>query len=386
MPLQTNPPLPVRAPFAEVDIGPNEVALLRDGAQAYPAMLEAIAAAQATICLQTYILREDTTGRRFAAALCERARAGVEVSLMYDDWGSNVSEPFLFQLRSAGVRTLAFRPVRWTGRMADLLNRLRQRNHRKSLVVDGKVAFTGGLNISDDYAAVEDGGHGWRDTHVRVRGPAAVELERLFLDSWRRHKGAPLDEARYQRPAYAPDRRVRFLGNDFHHDRKDIRRAYLEALTAAKRRIHLTHAYFVPPARLLRELAKAARRGVDVSVILAASTDVKLTLYAARGLYGKLLAAGVRVFEWNGRVLHAKTAVVDGEWVTVGSTNLDHLSLRRNLEVNALFEDSRLGAHAEDMFNQDLYQCEQVTLEAWRNRPLLEQVLSWLTYRLRSWL
>ncbi len=375
-----------REPFAVCVVGRHEVSLLRDGAQAYPAMLEAIGAARSTICLETYIFREDTTGLRFADALCERAQAGVEVNLLYDDWGSSISDALLARMHLSGVRTLAFRPVRFSGRLTPVIARLKRRNHRKSLVVDGEVGFTGGLNISDDYAAVSDGGQGWRDTHVRIRGPAVHELERLFLATWREHKGAKLTESRYVRQPEPSDGLVRIIGNDFREDRKDIRRAYVTAIHRAKRRIHLTHAYFVPPARVIRALQKAARRGVEVSVILAATTDVKLVLYAARGLYGKLLKSGVRVFEWRGRVLHAKTAVVDGKWATIGSANLDALSLRQNLEVNAVFEDERFGAAVEAMFTEDLYQCDQMTLERWKARPWYERLLTWIAYQLRHWL
>jgi cardiolipin synthase A/B len=374
-----------RAPFAEVTVGVHRVALLRDGAQAYPAMLAAIAAAKSTLCLETYILADDQTAHRFCRALVDRALAGVDVNLMYDDWGSSVSNETLAGLRAAGVRVLIFRPVRFSG-FGRLWARLRRRNHRKALIVDGEVAFTGGLNLSDDYAAVADGGHGWRDTHVRIEGPAAIELERLFLENWRRQRGPRIDLARYQRTPGPDDGKVRIIGNDFRADRKDIRKAYLNAIGRARHRIHLTHAYFVPPARVLKGLARAARRGAEVSVILAATTDVRIALLAARGLYGKLLRAGVRVFEWRGRILHAKTAVVDGRWATIGSTNLDALSLRVNLEVNAVFEDEAFGAAVERMFGQDLYHCDEITLEAWKNRPLVERLLSWFAYQFRNWL
>lgn len=374
------------APFAEVEIGPDTVALLKDGAQAYPAMLEAIAAARSTICLETYILQEDHTGNRFAAALAERARAGVEVNLMYDHWGSSVSDAFLDRLHQAGVRTLSFRPFRLHGRLGRALAHFRRRNHRKALVVDGVVGFTGGLNISDDYASIDDGGYGWRDTHVRLHGPAAAELERMFLETWRRNRGAPLSPDRYRRPPSPTGGKVRIVGNELHAGRKDIRRAYVKAISHAQRRVYLTHAYFLPPARVLRALQRAARRGVEVAVILAATTDVKLVLLAARGLYDKLLRSGVRVYEWKGRVLHAKTAVVDGRWATIGSANLDALSLRVNLEVNAVIEDERFAESVEAMFRQDLEQCEAITLERWRERPLAEQIASWLAYQLRNWL
>jgi cardiolipin synthase len=374
------------APFAEVDIGVNRIALLRDGGQAFPAMLQAIAAARSTICFETYIYREDATGQRFAAALCERARAGVEVSLMVDDWGSTLSADFVHRLRVAGVRTLQFSPVLNWRVFGRLFARLRRRNHRKALIVDGEVAFTGGLNVSDDYAAAVDGGRGWRDTHVRIKGPAAADLERMFLETWRKSRGARVTPERYQRPTPAPDPRVRIVGNEFRKDRKDIRKAYVKAIQGAKRRVHLTHAYFLPPSRVLHALQRAAHRGVEVSVILAATTDVYVVRLAAQGIYLRLLRSGVKVYEWSGRVLHAKTAVVDGSWSTVGSANLDALSLRANLEVNAVFEDEKLGTAVEAMFAQDLALCEEVTLAEWRKRSWTERILPWLAFQLRNWL
>jgi cardiolipin synthase len=373
-----------RAPFAEVTVGSARVALLKDGLQAFPSMLAAIAAARQTICFETYILRDDATGQRFAEALRERAAAGVEVNLMFDGWGSSVSDEFLLRLKLQGVRIIAFQPVRF-GRLGKVIARLKRRNHRKALIVDGKVGFTGGLNISDDYAAQEDGGHAWRDTHVRLEGPVAAELERLFLETWRKYKGAPLTERLYARPPAAKGA-VRILGNHFRGDRKDIRRAYVSAMQSAQRNIYLTHAYFLPPSRILKELMRAARRKVKVAVILAASTDVGLVLWAARGLYGKLLRSGIEVYEWEGRILHAKTAVVDGKWSTVGSANLDALSLRQNLEVNAVVEDVAFANAVERMFEEDLASCTRITRQMIRERRLGERLLSWVAFQLRNWL
>ena len=374
------------APFAEVDIGQNRIALLRDGGQAFPAMLAAIASARSTICFESYIFREDSTGQKFAAALCERAQAGVEVNLLVDDWGSTLSADFVHRLHVAGVRTLQFSPVLNWRVFGRLFARLHRRNHRKALVIDGAVAFTGGFNVSDDYASAADGGRGWRDTHVRITGPAAVQLERMFLETWRKTRGAPLTANRYQHPPVAQDPRVRIVGNEFRKDRKDIRKAYVQAIQAAKRRVHLTNSYFLPPARLMHALQRAAHRGVEVSVILAGTTDVWLVRLASRGIYGKLLRSGVKVYEWTGRVLHAKTAVVDGSWSTVGSANLDALSLRANLEVNAVFVDEKMGTAVESMFAQDLAACVPVTLETWRQRPWPDRVASWLAFFLRNWL
>lgn len=375
-----------RAPYALATLGPNRVSLLKDGKQAFPAMLAAIAGAQSTLCLESYILKDDLNGTHFVNALIERAQAGVEVLLMFDAWGSDLQPATVGRLREAGVKVLAFRPVRFTPSLARLVALFRRRNHRKSLVVDGRLGFTGGLNLTDDYAAPEDGGLGWRDTHLGIAGPAAQELERLFLETWRAQKGPAFDEARFVRPRAAGSPKLRIIGNYFAVDRKGVRRAYLDAFHHARSRIFLTHAYFMPPKKVLKALIHAAQRGVRVVLVLAASTDVRLVLYAARGLYPRLLKNGVEVYEWKGRVLHAKTAVVDGAWSTVGSANLDAMSLRHNLEVNAVVNDAGFSGAVERLFLEDLEHCERVTLEAMRGYGLVARALSWLAYQLRHWL
>ena len=376
-----------RPPYAEARVGPNRVALLKDGFQAYPAMLQAIAGAKSTICLETYILRDDATGTRFLDALMERARAGVEVLLMYDYWGSDVSDLTLGALRAAGVKVLPFRPWRYLGSFARAFARVRRRNHRKSLIVDGVFGFTGGLNISDDYAAVEDGGQGWRDTHVRIYGPDAASLERLFLTTWQANRGPAFDGPRFRRQRQAGCEKLRVVGNDFALDRKGIRRAYEDAFGKAKERIFVTNAYFLPPAKIIKALVAAARRGVRVGIILAATTDVKLVLYAARGLYPKLLKNKIEVYEWSaGRVLHAKTAVVDGLWATVCSSTLDPLSLRQNLEVNAIVVEPGFGASLERLWLEDLSHCVRVTRDTIKEYGLFERLLSWVAYQFRHWL
>lgn len=374
-----------RPPYAELDVGETRVAILKDGLQAYPAMLEAIASARSTICVETYILRDDAMGGRFLDALTERARAGVEVLLMYDDWGSRLSAERIHSLKDAGVRVLAFRPVRVRGRLGQALRYLSRRNHRKAMVVDGFVGFTGGLNLSADYAAVEDGGKGWRDTHVRLIGPAARTLEALFLTTWRDNKGAAwFDQARFERAhAPAPDG-VQIAGNDFALHRKFIRREYEAAFRSAQRTLLLTNAYFLPPRRLLRQLLKAARRGVRVAVIVAGATDVKAVLYATRGLYPKLLRAGVEVYEWQGRILHAKTAVADERWATVGSSNLDAQSLRQNLEVNAVFRDQGIALALQRLFHEDLPHTVRITWAVVRSYGWLQRLLSAFAFRLRG--
>lgn len=385
--MKNNAPVMLRQPYAEARVGSDWVALLKDGYQAYPAMLEAIAAAKDSICLETYILKDDGVGMRFLAVLMEKARTGVEVLLMFDYWGSEISDATLRELQTAGVKLHVFRPWKYWGSLSRALAKMSRRNHRKALIVDGIVGFTGGLNISNQYAARVDGGEGWRDTHLRISGPGALGLERLFLRTWAQNKGPAFDAKRFERPRAVPNDQLRVVGNDFALDRKDIRRAYQSAFSKATSRIFVTNAYFLPPVKMLKALAAAARRGVRVCVIVAATTDVKLVLYAARGLYPRLLKSGIEVYEWAaGRILHAKTAVVDGTWATVGSSNLDQLSMRQNLEVNAIVEERTFGAALEKMFLEDLEQCRQISLSEVQRYGLIQRLLSWVALRLRHWL
>lgn len=380
------PAAPRRTYFAEMSVGAHRLALLRDGEQAFPAMLEAIEAARSTICLETYILRADRIGTRFREALSERARRGVEVNVLYDAWGSSLPEDWLDALHASGARSLAYHPLRFSGRRREVIGRLERRDHRKALIVDGRVGFTGGINISDDYAPTEEGGAHWRDTHLRLEGPAAQELEYFFRATWRRAGGAPLDEERYGASGRRPDPCVRVVTSLERRARRGIRDAYRAAIRDAKERIWITNAYFLPEIRFLRALGEAAKRGVDVRVMVAGTTDVRAVLYASREIYELLLNSGVRLFEWQGRVLHAKTATVDGRWATVGSSNLDSQSLRQNLEVNAIVEGPLLAQALERMFTEDLASCEEISAERWSHRPAWVRAASWGAYLLRRWL
>lgn len=383
----TGASLPLQSPaFSDLIVGAHRLRVLVDGAQAFPAMLEAIAQARSTICLETYILRDDRVGNRFAEALAERARAGVEVNLLYDAWGSSVSEDFVARLHAAGIRATVFRPVRFSIQNLKIIQQVARRNHRKSLIVDGAVAFTGGINLSDDYAPHDEGGGGWRDTHLCLEGPAVLELQYFFLRTWRKAKGAPIDEPRYDHSGRRPDPRVRVITSDMIRGRHSIREAYRKAIRSARKRILITNAYFLPTLRFLRALTSAARRGVDVRIMVAGTTDVAAVLLASRSIYSHLLDAGARLYEWNGRVLHAKTAVIDGHWTTIGSSNLDQQSLRLNLEANAIVEDARFAQAMEELFEADLAHCEEITRDHLQKRPPWERAASWAAYLFRDWL
>ncbi len=386
------------APFADIQVGAHRLAILRDGGQTFSAMLAAIRSAERSICLETYILRDDQTGARFGQALIARARAGVEVNVLYDAWGSSVSIEYLVWLSQGGVRTMAFHPVELSSTIDKTLAKLTLRNHRKLLIVDSKVAFTGGLNISDDYAGEADGGRDWRDTHVRIEGPVVAELLGFFLATWKAAGGPAVTAARHapdvgsplprragrRSPAPVQDPHVQVAASHLRRGRRTVRHAYGEAIREARSHIYITNAYFLPTVRLLQALRHAAQRGVDVRVMVAGTTDVPAVLHASRAIYGLLLKAGARLFEWEGRVLHAKTATIDRSWSTIGTSNLDRQSLRFNLEVNVIVRDSAFAGAMEAMFFQDLLSCREITLDTWEKRPLLDRAASWVSYLARD--
>jgi cardiolipin synthase A/B len=365
--------------FARVGLAPfipgNRVEVLMDGGPFFRGLLKAIASAERYIFLESYIVVADATGLKVARALIDRAKAGVEVAFIIDAYGSLTLDPaYLVLLREAGVKVHVFRPIFM---MAQKLPFWRRRNHRKLVVVDGKVGIVGGMNISDDYAAPEDGGRDWHDCGVRVEGPAVAALEAMFRRLWSSTGEGALVSGFRQGPTFPEGDQVRFIGNFARRDRSSIRRTYLLAFIAAERSIRITNAYFVPDRVLLRALIRAARRGVKVEIIVGAATDIKSIYYATRSLYSKMLKSGIDLYEWEERVLHAKIAVVDGSWCTIGSTNLDYFSSFRNLEVNAGILGDRIGNELEDQFAVDRARSKRVDLAEWKKRPFWIKVIEW---------
>lgn len=348
----------------------NQLSLLSTGGDVYRAMWRAIEEAQETVHLEVYILRSDRTGKEFARRLEAKARAGVRVRVIFDAVGSmGIDAVFLNRLRNAGVQFLEYHPVApWRPRWA-----WNRRDHRKSLIIDSRVAFTGGVNICDDHAPLEDLGRDWRDVHVRVEGPAALELDRVFRQLWYKEtkRWFPLDVGL---TPLSGGSKVWVAANEEFLHRYRIRAAYLAALRAAREEVIIANAYFVPDFRTTRALASAARRGVDVRVLVQGESDIRSVWYAGRYKYDYLLRHGVRLYEWRGPVLHAKTAVVDRGWSTVGSYNMDHRSLLMNLEVNLNVLDAGFGRKLSDALRADIAQSPEITLDAWRKRPYFEQV------------
>ena len=371
----------------------NQVRLLRNGSAAYPEMLSAIASAEQQILLEMYWFGSDVIGQKFAAALGAAALRGVEVSIIFDAVGSvGASDQMFAELERAGAQVIEFNPIApWKQRFR--LSRLTRRDHRKILVIDGKTGFTGGINIADYWLPLDDGGAGWRDDMVRIDGPAVAGLSDCFARVWARLRGRKLrlTDALRQPPILDSSRRsrlpaIRVLGQRFLRTQREISRAYLHYLRRAERRIFIANSYFVPDGRVLRALARAARRGVDVRIIVPGQSDVDIVRHASRAVWGRLLRAGVRIFEWDESVLHAKTAVVDGLWSTIGTFNFDYMSLRMNLEVNVSVLDAPFAGRLEASFLEDFDHCREVSLVDFRFRPLGQRLLEYLAYRLRKFL
>ena len=361
----------------------NRLVPLRDGRDTYPAMLEAIANARESINLETYILRADSIGEKFGDALKERAKAGVAVRVIYDSFGSlGIDDEFLNDWRNAGIEIAEYNPIApWRRRFS-----LTRRNHRKILVVDDRIAFTGGLNIGKEYAAVDEGGGGWRDMHVMVEGPVVADLATLFHTTWLKCDGADYT----LRPEVALEPRgsslAQVVNNREFKDRFRFRRAYLRAIRNALSSIDIMNAYFLPGMLMRRTLRKAIERGVQVRVIVPGQSDVKFVQMACEHMYKWFFKAGMKIYEWPDRMMHAKTAVIDSAWSTIGSYNLDNQSLLQNLEVAVAVLDRPFSAHMTDEFENDVARSKEITLAEYEQRGRWRRFSCWLAYQVRRWL
>jgi cardiolipin synthase len=395
-------------------IGGNKVELLRDGPATHDAQLAAIRKARDHVHLITYILTDGELGQDYLKALAERRRHGVKVRLMFDAMGGRqISDEFRAKLDKAGIEVQEFGNVnpmksgtQWHGS---------HRDHRKLLVVDGKVAFTGGVNISDEYTkdssqkgASSPGSdvEGWRDTHIRIEGPAVAEFQRLFFDTWQEDHEKIKPSARYwpklSRKGDEFVRAVTQQGDDLAavaieplaslieagktHPENAIYASYLAAMTSSRERIWITQAYFIPNREFIEVLAAAARRGVDVRVLVPGQSDIAMMVQASRFHYQPLLEAGAHVYEYKDAVMHAKTAVVDGVWATVGSSNLDYRSFIHNDEANAIIIGHRFGEEMQDMFLDDLARADEIQRAQWEQRPWRDRARQRLAVLFKYWI
>lgn len=372
----------------------NRVELLQDGPQTYQAMMAAIGAARDHINMETYILDDDEVGQRFAEALIARQRAGVQVNLIRDSVGTLATPgAFFARLSEAGVNVLEFNPVNPLSSGAGW--QVNQRDHRKLLIVDGRIAFLGGINISSVYSGgsfsqhskVRPGASPWRDTDLRLEGPVVAELQKLFIEAWANQQGPPLAARHYFPPLQARGNElVRAIGSSPEDPYSLIYVTLISALRSAQSEIWLANAYFVPDPQLLAALKEAVARGVDVRLLLPSHTDSWLVFHAGRAYYTELLKAGVKLYQRRDALLHVKTAVIDGVWSTVGSTNLDWRSFLHNHEVNAVVLGNGFGERMRAAFLADLAQSDAITLERWRRRPLDDRARELLGRLWEYWL
>lgn len=357
----------------------NKVQLLLDGPATYQAMLSAIAGAQDHVNMETYIMDDDDVGRNFAKVLTDKQMQGVQVNLIRDSVGTFGTPSEFFQaLIDKGIKVVEFNPINpfvagkeWSPN---------RRDHRKLLIVDGGKAFLGGINISSVYSGGssgkgarqrKDGSLAWRDTDLQLEGPVVAELQKLFLGTWEKQKGGLLPERNYFPVAKSAGQTVvRAIGSTPDEPYSQIYAALLSAIGNAETSVYLTNAYFAPDPQLLAALKAAVGRGVDVKLILPSQTDSWLVFHAGRGYYTSLLKSGIKIFQLRGAILHSKTALIDGVWATVGSTNLDWRSFLHNQELDAVVLGAEFGGQVQAMFDRDLAQSDEILLAQWQRRTL----------------
>lgn len=385
----------------------NEVSLLRDGRACFDAMLEAIAQARDEILLEMYWFGSGRIGRRFSTMLAQRAKEGLAVCVTYDAIGSWDADRSMFQAMAAdGCRLYEFNPPRRLFRHCRL-NLLQRRNHRKMLIVDGRVGITGGVNLDDAWAAISEGGI-FHDDMIRIAGPGVTRMREIFLRTFGRSAGyedkepstAREGHQRSRQAHHIPVRQHRARGrasrrqlgqaeslsiltNSGLRRRRIIEDAYLSAIRSAQRSILIVNSYFIPRRAIRRALADAVRRGVQVRVLVPGISDVAIAALASRRLYCALMRAGIELYEWRTSILHSKIATVDDNWCTIGTHNLDYRSLFYNLEVNVVIESTTVAATVAGHIRSDIALSTRVSPESWSRRPLVHRFLEVLFYRFR---
>jgi cardiolipin synthase len=345
----------------------NAVRVLTEGHATYDAIADAIDGARHHVHAQYYLIRDDDSGRGFRDRLVAAARRGVSVRLLVDGFGCfALGRSFYAPLRKAGVRVGVFLPMR-----SVLLQPVNLRNHRKIVVVDGETAFTGGFNVGDEYRGGTMAGMGtWRDVHLRIEGPAAADLQRVFFQDWAFATGEPIDPREYfaRDPARRGSATVAIVPSGPDTRNEAIHRVFFGAIAGAEREVLVTTPYFVPTESLLVAMEVAAMRGVAVRILLPGHSNHAVTYHAGRSFYAELVAAGVEVREYVPGLVHAKTLVADGQVALVGSANMDLRSFRLNFEVHALVHDATTATTLRETFDAELADSRRIELDAWKAR------------------
>ena len=360
----------------------NRVRELENGVEIFPAMLEAIRGAKRSITFETYIYWSGEVGKSFADAIAERARAGVKCHVLLDWAGSvKMDQALVDALEDAGCTVERYHPLSWYH-----LARMNNRTHRKVLVVDGRIGFTGGVGIADVWSGnAEDPDH-WRDAHFRVEGPVVAQMQAVFTDNWMKTTGTVLSGEDYF-PALEPagESPAQMFSSSPSGGSESMQLMYLMSIAAAERTIDLSASYFLVDEHTSRALVEAAQRGVKVRIIVPGpNIDAKVVRQASRGQWGPLLQAGIEISEYQPTMFHCKIFVVDGLLVSVGSTNFDNRSFELNDEANLNVYDREFGARMTEVFEQDLKKSKRITYEAWRKRPLMQRVREKLLFPFHS--
>lgn len=354
-------------PFADG----NKVTLLWRSKDPFHTIFDFVKNAKELICLEFYIFRNDETGNELAEILKQKASEGVKVHILYDHFGS-LFTPMKFwkSLRETGIQIRATHPFRWTSPFHYV-----HRDHKKLIIIDGRMAFTGGLNIANEYRGYHPFKKimGWRDTGIFLEGPIAGTLLDIFRKNWEIWKGEsipsranmePVEDGLSVLPIFASSAK----------GRRKMRKLLYYSITTSRESIHLTTAYFTPSRRMMHVLEDAVSRGVKVKLLLPGRSDIASAYYAGRAFFTVLLKAGIEIYTYQGEILHAKTAVFDGNWSVIGSANLDFQSLRRNDEGNVGIVDENFGRQMISIFREDLKQSEKIVLETWIKRSFLEKM------------
>jgi cardiolipin synthase A/B len=365
-----------------VPISGNKIGLLQNGDQYFPAMLEAIRTARQTVNFESFIFKSDSTGRQFRDALCERAHAGLEVRVLLDGVGSgwDLDNSDVRMMKEAGCKFAYYHPTfSWR------VDRTNRRTHRRVLVVDGTVAFTGGAAFADLWSGNAQDPEHWRDTHVRLEGPIVAAMQSAFQAHWIKTYGEALTGAGQFPPLPSPgDLRAQVITS---HSFSVAPVPLVQAVSfaAAEKRIWITNPYCTPTDDQVDLLVKAVQRKVDVRLLLPGPhNDQPMTESAGRGAYGRLLEGGVKIFEYQPTMIHAKTMVVDGLFTMIGTSNLDARSSEINEELDVVVYDEKFGREMESIFEKDLQQCREYTLEEFKNRSWWERTTEWLMLPFRS--
>ena len=354
-----------------------DVQLLWKDDESFKTIFDAVRSAKDFICLEFYIFRNDETGKELAEILKQKSREGVKVYLLYDHFGSfGTPSEFWKDLKNTGIKIMASHPFKWTNPC-----RYIHRDHKKLIIIDGRKAFAGGLNIADEYSGfhLRPKGRTWRDTGIMLQGPIVGELFDIFKKSWRIWRGEPItiSNLKSQISDFKETIPAIPIFVSSARGRRRMRRLLYYSINHSKKSISLTTAYFTPSRRMVETLENAVDRGVKVRLLVPGDSDIPAASYAGKAFFSRLLKAGVEIYTYTGEILHAKTFIFDGCWSIIGSTNLDFQSLRYNDEGNVGILNSGFATRMNEVFEEDLKRSIKIELGEWRKRPLKEKIKEW---------